>query len=253
MMKSKCYASQIIPDESLKEAADRTGCGVELVDFSMASVLDAPEAHLASWKERLLTIRAPHVSVHGPFLDLNTTSWDPLIASATMTRFEQGYRAAKILGADTIVFHSCFVPNFNFLQGWSERVIDFYERFLDGKDDSIRVVMENVMDPVPDGFAEVCEGIRHPAFGICLDIGHAHCYAKVPVAEWLRTLSPWIRHIHLHDNDGTRDAHLALGQGTIPLADIAGLIPENVTFTAECNSAADVLETFETLSRYTHI
>lgn len=247
MTNNKINISQLLNDDELKYAVTKTGCGIELVDFSMASVLNDLDHHLAEWEKRLSYIDPPRLTMHGPFLDLNPSSWENLVADATMLRYEQAYRAADILGAEVIVFHSCFVPNFNFLEGWPERIIDFYERFLDGKDDHISILMENVMDPVPDGFLEVAEGIRHPAFGICVDVGHAHCYSKVHAEDWLRVLRDHIKQLHIHDNDGTRDSHLAFGAGTLDTKKVMSLIPESASCTIECSRLSDVLDSISIL------
>jgi sugar phosphate isomerase/epimerase len=50
--------------------------------------------------------------------------------------------------------------------------------------------------------------------GICLDLGHAHVDGGV-LAE-LEAAAPRLRHLHLHDNDGRLDSHLAPGLGSIP-------------------------------------
>jgi len=50
--------------------------------------------------------------------------------------------------------------------------------------------------------------------GICLDLGHAHVDGGV--LDELRVALPRLRHLHLHDNDGCSDDHLAPGCGTIP-------------------------------------
>lgn len=54
--------------------------------------------------------------------------------------------------------------------------------------------------------------------GICLDLGHAHVDGGV-LAE-LQAALPRLRHLHLHDNDGQSDAHLAPGAGTIPWSEV---------------------------------
>jgi sugar phosphate isomerase/epimerase len=53
--------------------------------------------------------------------------------------------------------------------------------------------------------------------GFTLDIGHAHTVGKV--REFLAVLST-ANHIHIHDNHGTADQHLALGEGTIPWEEV---------------------------------
>ena len=50
--------------------------------------------------------------------------------------------------------------------------------------------------------------------GICLDLGHAH--VEGDVLEELEDALPRLRHLHVHDNDGRSDDHLAPGLGTMP-------------------------------------
>ncbi|HTY52603.1 MAG TPA: sugar phosphate isomerase/epimerase, partial [Methanomicrobiales archaeon] len=56
-----------------------------------------------------------------------------------------------------------------------------------------------------------------PGIGFTFDVGHAHTVGKVP--EFLKVLSS-VNHIHIHDNHGTADQHLALGDGTIPWEEV---------------------------------
>lgn len=77
-------------------------------------------------------------------------------------------------------------------------------------------------------------------FGICLDIGHAACRSQVPVEEWIKILGPYIRHAHLHNNDGTRDAHGAfdMADGKLDMDKIMEAFftygNPNMTYTIEC-------------------
>ena len=52
---------------------------------------------------------------------------------------------------------------------------------------------------------------------MCLDIGHVNAYSKCPVTQWLEVCAPYIRHFHIHNNDGSRDSHSPLTQGSIPM------------------------------------
>jgi sugar phosphate isomerase/epimerase len=54
--------------------------------------------------------------------------------------------------------------------------------------------------------------------GICIDVGHAHLSkdaGETPVFAYLERYADAIVHLHLHDNAGERDDHLAFGEGTI--------------------------------------
>jgi sugar phosphate isomerase/epimerase len=48
-------------------------------------------------------------------------------------------------------------------------------------------------------------------------VGHLQAFGGGGFDAWLHTLWPHIGQLHLHDNRGAKDAHLALGKGTVPL------------------------------------
>ena len=71
--------------------------------------------------------------------------YDSLVRQATLRRFSQAYEAAQILGASRIVYHSGMIPTVYYLEGWAQRMADFWNHFLNGKS-GITVCMENVLD-----------------------------------------------------------------------------------------------------------
>lgn len=256
-MQRKYYVSHLMPDEELRQllqAPNFSGgivLGVESIDFSVSDNLDQLEITLATYQKRLETMRNPELTLHSPFLDLNPMSFDSMVRQATRVRYEQSYRAARELGAKKIIFHTGFLPAVNFIEGWAERMIEFYQDFLQNKPEDIQILIENVLDPIPDTLLEVAEAIDHPAFGICFDMGHAHCYSDVPCMEWMKMLEMHIRHLHIHDNKGDRDSHLALGEGTLPVPEIGAWLeahPE-VDGTFECRSIQDVRKSLELLGQ----
>ena len=143
------YISHLIEDEKMKALTARTGAGIESIEFSVAENLDDFEGTMRNYKKRLEYMNCQELILHGPFLDLNPMAYDSLVVKATQTRYEQAYRGAKELGARKLILHSGFIPSVYFLTGWAQRMADFYNRFLDDKDDSVEILMENVMDPLP--------------------------------------------------------------------------------------------------------
>ena len=172
------YFSHLLPDEETKEIMKKTGMGLESIEFSISENLDHLESCLSAYAERLERMGCEELILHGPFLDLNSMTFDERIREVTRQRYEEAYDAAKKLGAKKIVYHSCYVPDFYLLIGWAERMAQFFEEFLADKDDSVEVLMENVLDRVWEPLKETAERVDHPAFGLCLDIGHTHCYSK---------------------------------------------------------------------------
>lgn len=103
--------------------------------------------------------------------------------------------------------------------------------------------MENVLDEDWRLLLNVYRIVDHPKFKLCLDMGHAYCYSKVPVLEWAEKLAPCVGHVHIHDNAGNRDSHLGLGKGTLPWEKVLEVLPrtEERTWTIECSNKEDVI------------
>lgn len=252
------YISHLMEDEILeqilKEGKDRgETLGVESIEFGIGFELDHFFETLRSYEKRLEKMGRPPLTLHGPFLDLNGASYDSLIQKATRERFQQAYDAAKYLGAAKIVYHSGFIPQIYFEEGWAERMAQFWRGFLEGKDDSVQICMENVLDRNYRLLGEVYERVGHPAFALCLDIGHAHVYSPYPVEQWIEALGKYTGHVHLHDNKKDKDAHLALGEGSIPLQKVLGALKKycgNATRTLENRTKEDVEQSLSIIRTY---
>ena len=102
----QCYASDLIPKEELKEVLELAEMGVETIRFSVAMNLDEFSRQIEIARGDLRDLGNPPLSVHGPFLDLNPMSFDSRVRQVTKERFEQAYEAARILGADRVVYNS---------------------------------------------------------------------------------------------------------------------------------------------------
>jgi sugar phosphate isomerase/epimerase len=73
------------------------------------------------------------------------------------------------------------------------------------------------MDRTPELLSELVRRIDSPLLDIALDIGHAHAYSNTTSSKWVESLKGQIGYVHIHDNHGQEDEHLALGEGNIPL------------------------------------
>lgn len=217
------YISELLPEEDLYEIIHEFSVGLELIQFSISDQLDNLDETICSVKETLNRLDNPETTVHGPFLDLNPMSYDSLIRSATMDRFKAARDAALSVGAKKIIFHSGMIPTVYFIEGWAERVSDFFNEFLEDST-GITVCMENVLDREILPILEVKNLVPRPGFELCLDAGHAHCYSSHDVGEWASVLKAGVGHLHLHDNHGVKDEHLALDSGTMPWRNVLDII-----------------------------
>lgn len=160
-----------------------------------------------------------YCTLHGAFLDVTVFSDDSLIARASDYRVEQSLTIAKRLGAKGVVFHTNYIANFktdsyrdSFVKKnavyWSEKLLKYPD---------IQIYMENMFDDTPEllvGLAEELKGYKN--FGVCFDYAHAHVFGNPDeIGLWVRTLAPYVKHLHINDNDFRQDLHLAVGDGKI--------------------------------------
>lgn len=232
------YFSHLMEDAEAIRLLEQNPCiGLESIEFGIGFTLDDVDQTEKNYRNRVgeWTEKRPF-SVHGPFLDLNPGSYDSLIAEASLKRFRQSYDLAKRFEADRIVFHSGFNPQTAFEQGWAQQSAEFWKRFLEPLDGSIKVHIENVLDLHVEIVEEILTLTDCPFFTACVDIGHANAYAKQTPEYFIERLGNRIGHLHLHDNHGERDEHLPLGEGDINIERILGLVAE------KCPNASITLE-----------
>lgn len=93
------YISHLLPDEEMQELLKSSELGVESIEFSISENLDHLDKTIETYKERLVKMGNPPLTLHGPFLDLIPATFDSMIRRVTMERFEQCYQVGKLLGS----------------------------------------------------------------------------------------------------------------------------------------------------------
>lgn len=238
----------IIPSiDTLEESiavSENYGTAFEYQDFFNPHVLD-DEQEIA---RRIGIYQGVHRdtssdTLHGAFLDVTIHSSDPLIQKVSRHRMIQSLQIASQLGCKRIVFHTNFIANFNhpdYLTGWIMENARFF-RHMAANFPNIRIYMENMFDDTPFLLKKLAEEMADcPAFGICFDAAHAYL-SHTPLDEWISELAPFISYIHMNDNRKDYDAHLPIGDGTIPWEEITRLMLGqriNADVVVEVNSAA---------------
>ena len=227
------------------EVAARYGAGFEYNDFFHPDVLDDPDEirrrvglYLDLPRDRSLD------TLHGAFLDVTVHSADPRIVSVSDARIRQCMEIATRLGVRAVVFHTNLIPNFfseSYMQNWCEKNEAYWRRIL--KDYApIRVYIENMFDRTPDCLCRLAERLSgEPGFGICLDYAHACVFGDDP-KRFCEMLKPYVRHLHVNDNDLVHDAHWPVGKGKIDWVAynaFAGGLSGDVTTLIEVGSLED--------------
>lgn len=203
----------------LSDAVDyclEEGVGVEVTAFAYPGNLDDGFRDRVERHLRLVNDVTP-LLVHGPFLDLYVTSPDPKIVAVATDRHEQALAAAASIGASIYVAHLNSIPLIR-NQAYQERFVEVAAEFWlpladQAQQAGTTIVLENMWEPDPALQRQVVEAANHPSLKASFDNGHALVFSTRPGAEWIRVLGRALAHVHLHDNDGTYDQHLAVGEG----------------------------------------
>ena len=93
------YVSHLLPDREMREVMERTGAGVESIEFGVADNLDNLSRSIKNYRMRMRQIGVSKLIIHGPFLDLNPMTFDSQIQKVTKLRYSQAYTAARKLRA----------------------------------------------------------------------------------------------------------------------------------------------------------
>lgn len=216
-------------EESLK-LSEQYHANFEYNDFFIPQILDDEEKkkEIIEFYKSLPRDRS-NDTLHGAFLDVTLHSSDRRIREVSELRVRQSMEIAKELGIRGVVFHTNLIANFkekNYLKNWVETSAAFYKKVLQ-EYPGIYVFVENMFDFDPDMLIELAEKLKEePYFGICLDYAHA-TISKVPAKEWLQVLKPYIKHMHINDNDLIDDLHNALGTGKIDYKEFTSILKDS--------------------------
>lgn len=158
------------------------------------------------------------ITVHAPYGDLNLATLNYPIWRESIRQICTCIEKASSW-TDIVTIHPGYLsPVGKMMPGkaWEQQKMALKEIGACALEHSVTACLENMISikeflcRVPSellGMTGDIEGV-----GITIDIGHAHTMGKV--AEFLPYLSR-ANHLHIHDNHGESDEHLALGAGTI--------------------------------------
>lgn len=158
------------------------------------------------------------ISLHSPFWDLCPGSRDPLIRQVTYLRLHQFFDLVGIFEPGQVVCHTGYDPRHHRgqRQFWMEKSVPLWESMVERAEKAkVLLLLENVWEDEPGFHVGLLQAIDSPWFGFCLDVGHQNSFSESPLEVWVKELEDYLKEVHLHDNDGTQDAHLPIGQGNI--------------------------------------
>ncbi|HIJ80140.1 MAG TPA: sugar phosphate isomerase/epimerase [Desulfuromonadales bacterium] len=213
------------------------------------------------WEELASLAGAIHdagltTTIHSPFLDLNPGAIDSSIRSATRHRIDQVLKAAELVRPRVIVVH----PGYDDLHYgdhrlvWLKNSIDFWQEFVPrARELDTILAIENIFEKEPSTLKALLEEIDDPAFRHCFDVGHWNMFTNVSLEEWFGELGSFIAESHIHDNHGTSDEHLPVGEGAIDFKAFFPLLEKyapDAIWTIEAHSAERLQRALTNMRNY---
>lgn len=204
-------------DESLQLLEKYQGA-YEYNDFSLADILDDKKKQMEII-DSYAKVRTDFSqdTMHGAFLDVTVHSTDRKIREVSELRVRQSMDIAKEMGLRGVVFHTNRIYGFRdevYLKNWIETNRRFFGTVCEAYPNQ-QIFMENMFDEAPDVLHQLAEVMTdYDNFGVCLDYGHG-VISGTAAEEWMQQLAPYVRHMHINDNDLKNDLHLAVGTGQI--------------------------------------
>lgn len=155
-------------------------------------------------------------TLHAPFFDLAPGAIDPKIREITRKKLRLAFELIPVFQPLSIVCHLGYEENKHSykMDQWLEYSIETWQELVEiaGRSNTL-VMFENTYETTPDIHHILFTRINSPSLRLCLDTGHLTAYAGTSWQLWLDSLLPWLGQLHLHDNTGRRDDHIAVGHG----------------------------------------
>lgn len=212
---------------------------------------------LAEFKEVAAALRRAGrpCTLHAPFGDLSPGANDPKIRRVSRNKLRKALALIEVFEPVAIVCHLGYEENKHAWKQaeWLENSLETWREMLAlAEPTGVGLMLENTYEQTPTIHREILCRLNSPGARFCLDVGHTLAFAGNSWRDWLPELSPWLGHLHLHDNRGGRDEHLAVGQGVFDFAGLFGYLRENnlrPTITLEPHREADLVESLVALAK----
>ena len=158
------------------------------------------------------------LSFHAPFEDVWPGARDEEVRRLSVRRLSQAVDLAPVFRPKGIVVHGGYfgwIFDFHPEKWFAPARRSFLELAERAEKAGTDLYVENVFDEVPDHLLRLRDAVGSPRLHFCFDPGHATLFSRLPVQHWAEAFGERIRLMHVHDNRGSRDDHLPVGEGGI--------------------------------------
>ena len=188
------------------------------IGFSHRDLDQFDEADFREIADRL-TDAGLSVTFHAPFLDLRPGAIEPRIRQVTIERLRRVFELIPWFLPRSIVCHPSFDEKYYISceKLWLENSLETWRCLLGYVEGTKTIIaMENVYERGPHQIRPLFDALDSPHVLFCFDTGHANAFGNASYQEWLEALGSRLGEIHIHDNNGTTDEHLPVGEGSFP-------------------------------------
>ena len=156
-------------------------------------------------------------SVHCSNIDLNIASLNETIRKASVADVKNSMDLASKIDAEIMVVHPGTIPyngqglKTHIYEACKKSIIELGEY---GQETGVMPYIENMHNNevlIYKDLKVLNDLLESLEMYMTLDVGHANTVGYTPEEMYF----PTVKHIHLSDNDGSFDSHLALGEGNI--------------------------------------
>ncbi|TQR18666.1 sugar phosphate isomerase/epimerase family protein [Psychrobacillus vulpis] len=170
-------------------------------------------------------------TIHPPAWDINLTSENLATRETAFSEYKKSIQFAGMIGASHVVIHPgfCFSPVFN-KQTAQQRATEYINELCKiAKELGVKLAIENVGYNgssifTQNEYTNFLNNVDETA-GFLIDTGHAHLN-NWNIRQLIKDTKDRLLVLHIHDNDGTGDHHLPIGEGTIEWEEIFAAINE---------------------------
>ncbi|HSV96307.1 MAG TPA: TIM barrel protein [Spirochaetota bacterium] len=213
-----------------------------------------PSAYFADLAYRLKRAGID-MTVHAPFHELFPGAPDRLVREAAIMRLDAAFDLMADFSPRSVVMHLNHENRrFGFVaDDWFAHIVPAIERYAGlSRDMGAILVLENVYEESPRAMVRVLDALGDRGVFHCIDVGHLNAFSETKLEDWLAATGPFVRQFHLHDNDGSGDAHGPIGTGAVRfdlVADFIGGLDVRPLITLEPHTAEDIWRTLDGFER----
>lgn len=195
------------------------------------------------------------ISLHGPFYDLAPGGMDKKILKATRERLKEAFDLIPVFEPLSIVCHTGYESRryHDVEDEWLETALETWAPLIkDLNGTRTNLMIENVYEKNPKMLLKFLHGLNTEKVGFCFDAGHMNVFSETNMEGWLTALGPFLKELHLHDNEGISDDHLAIGEGKIDFESLFEYVEENrlrPIITLEAHKEKWIWQSLEVLSK----